>query len=450
MREERDVASGLNPLSSVHLWHQEQMLLSSLQVTRSRRSLRHQRVEWVNNGQRRGVRVNDAAGNVIEPSDAVYDQTQVEQMVRGVCGTLLDDLVFAMRDHLIQPGTLPLADDAAVRQPALAVAYDRCAARLAQHLAALPAEAVVEVRGWLPWHLAEVEDRHLLAATLEVATERGYYDLDLAAFSAADPDARLYQSHPDLLRDTDHDGLLEVASYEAQPQALFYKGSAVPYHPFLWRNFAGNVNDALTQSLLEVGTTAAASLRLALNEQHFMAASAFSAYLESDYWWGPPLSSETLDDPRNVGVTVYGDPQSGLMHEYPRLFVDWSMDKEGHKVLQIEELSDHPGASHAGLRLLRYLHAIRDVERGVFIHCDGAVRAYTHEQYEAREAKNYVTGRESAGQYRKVFRLDGNIETDAWSNIAACWFRGNLLLKEYLDRLSTGTGESSEVRRPRV
>lgn len=391
------------------------------------------------------MQVNNAAGDAIDESDEVYDQRQVERMVRSVCGPSLDDLVFAMRDHLTRPGMLPPAEDAAVRQPDLADAYNRCARPLEQHLGSMPAEAVVEVRGLLPWHLADVEERHLLAATLEVATWRGYYDLDLAAFSAADPDARLYQSHPELVLDTDDDGLLHVAGYDAQPQVLLFRDSALPYHPFLWRNFAGNVNDTLTQSLLEVGSTEAAALRLALNEQHFMAASAFSAYIEMDYWWGPPLSAETLDDPHEVGVTVHGDAQSGLMHEYPRLFIDWSMDKEGHKVVQIEELSDDPGASRAGLRLLRYLHAIRDIERGVFIHCDGAVRAYTHEQYEARAAKGYVTGRESAGRYRKVFRLDGDIETDAWSNIAARWFRGNRLMKEYLDSLSASTGEPPDA-----
>ena len=384
--------------------------------------------------------MNNVADDAIDHPDDVHDHRQVEQMVRDACGSLLDDLVFAMRDHLTQPGMLPPADDAAVRQPDLAVAYARCATSLEQHLDAMPAEAVVEVRGWLPWHLADVEDRHLLSAVLEVATRRGYYDLDPAAFSAADPDARLYQSHPDLVLDTDDDGLLRVAGYDAQPQVLFYRGSALPYHPFLWRNFAGHVNDTLTQSLLEVATTGAATLRLALNEQHFMAASAFSAYFERDYWWGPPLSHENLDDPRKVGVTVHGDPETGLMHEYPRLYIDWSMDKEGHKVVQIEELSDDPGASRAGLRLLRYLHGIRDIQRGVFIHCDGAVRAYTREQYEARAAKDYMTGRESAGRYRKVFRLDGEIETDAWSNIAARWFRGNRLMKEYLNSLSAQAG----------
>lgn len=118
------------------------------------------------------------------------------------------------------------------------------------------------------------------------------------------------------------------------------------------------------------------------------------------------------------------------------MFVDWRLDKEGRKVVQIEELSDHAGAEQAGLRLLRYLHAIRDIERGIFIHCDGAVRAYTPEQYEDRKSKLYVTGRPSASRYRKLFRLDGLISTETWSNVTAQWFRHNRLILEYLQELA--------------
>ncbi len=61
------------------------------------------------------------------------------------------------------------------------------------------------------------------------------------------------------------------------------------------------------------------------------------------------------------------------------------------------------------------------------------------------QPRAYVTGRESAGRYRKAFRLDGDIETDAWNNIAARWFRGNRLVKEYLDSLSAPTGEPPDA-----
>lgn len=321
--------------------------------------------------------------------------------------------------------------------------YAACAELLEAELAGLSRSEVEALRPALPWHLAE--DPHFVAALLETATFRHYYVLDPAVFTARDSDARLYRTHSELLDDTDDDGLLHVERYDAQPQTVLHAGSALIYHPFLRRNFEGHVNDTLTQTLLEVARSAAARLRLALNEQHFMPATAFSEYFESDFWFGPPLSPSALDDPYKVGVTVYGDPKSGLTHEYPRLFVDWSLDKEGNKVVQLEELSNHRSTDQSGLKLLRYLHAIRDIRRGVFVHCDGAVRAYTPQQYEARATKQFVTGSESAARYRKVFRLDGDIETDAWSHIAARWFRGNRLMGEYLQGIATDSAGATDA-----
>jgi hypothetical protein len=382
----------------------------------------------------------EAAHEEYPPStgDETQECTSAEEWVRGVLGALLDDLVIAMRDHVSPPLTLPPSEHVASRAPELAAAYDVCANLLDQRLIANPAD-VAEVRGLLPWHLADPKDEHLIATLLEAATHIAYYAFDQAIFAAKDRSARLYTAHPALLDAIDDDGLLRITGHEVTPQVLFHRDSAIPYHRFLRRNFAGHVNDTLTHTLLQASAGGEATLRLALDEQHFMAKSAFIPYFEHDYWFGPPLSAAVLDDPYKVGTTVHADPRSGLMHEYPRLYVHWAMDKEGRKVVQIEELSDDSGSSQGGYRLLRYLHAIRDIERGTFIHCDGAVRAYTPEQYDRRCRKDFVTGRESASRYRKVFRLDGSIGTDAWSNIAAGWFRGNTLMAEYLQNLSSAS-----------
>lgn len=176
-----------------------------------------------------------------------------------------------------------------------------------------------------------------------------------------------------------------------------------------------------------------------------MPTTAFSEYFEHDFWFGPPLSPSALDNPYELGVTVHGDPRSGLTHEYPRLFVDWSLNRDGNKVVQLEELSDHRSSDQAGLKLVRYLHAICDIRRGVFVHCDGAVRAYTPQQYASRAQKQFVTGRESAARYRKVFRLDGDIETNAWSHIAARWFRGNHLVGEYLQSIASDSASVTDA-----
>lgn len=102
------------------------------------------------------------------------------------------------------------------------------------------------------------------------------------------------------------------------------------------------------------------------------------------------------------------------------------------KTIEIEELVpvDDDGAD---LVLARYLHAIRDTSQRRFVHCDGAVKAYKREGY-PRVAEQFA-GRGKGHHYRKVFRMDGEIQTDHWSNVAALWFRGNRLVLEYLSGL---------------
>lgn len=85
-------------------------------------------------------------------------------------------------------------------------------------------------------------------------------------------------------------------------------------------------------------------------------------------------------------------------------------------MVQIEELCEHQSARQGGLRPSRYLHAIRDTKRGVFVHCDGAVRGYTEEEYALRAQRAYVTGRQSASRYRKLFRIDGAITASEWGD----------------------------------
>lgn len=95
---------------------------------------------------------------------------------------------------------------------------------------------------------------------------------------------------------------------------------------------------------------------------------------------------------------------------------------------------------------MRYLHAIRDTKRGVFVHCDGAVRGYTEEEYALRAQRAYVTGRQSASRYRKLFRIDGAITASEWGDLTAKWFRHNRLILEYLESLGPGDDSPRSAR----
>lgn len=215
---------------------------------------------------------------------------------------------------------------------------------------------------------------------------------------------------------------------DARPSTITHSGSALHYHPLLRRYFTSGINQDLIGILISAGGQPASTVRIAIDTELHMRAEDFKDSMAKDSWWGPTLSSDAFGDPAtNWRDCARSDPDSGLTHEYPRFFADWRHDKECRKVLQMEELSDEPSSTRGGLRLLQYLHAIRETEDGVFVRCDGAVRAYGLDSYTARSERRYVTGRESAIHYRELSRVDGAISTQDWSDIVARWFRHNRL-----------------------
>jgi hypothetical protein len=116
------------------------------------------------------------------------------------------------------------------------------------------------------------------------------------------------------------------------------------------------------------------------------------------------------------------------------LSIRWTRDRGACKSVEIEEFLP-PADQASGPVLARYLHSIRDTERRVFVHCDGAVKAYDRSTYPTDLTT--FAGRGKGLHYRKVFRLDGPLTADEWSRLTALWFRGNRLVLEYLDGLAT-------------
>jgi hypothetical protein len=198
------------------------------------------------------------------------------------------------------------------------------------------------------------------------------------------------------------------------------------------------MNDPLMTKLLQVGARPGNSLRVAIDERRLTTPAAMVRTIEEDFWHGPRLTEGWLDDRNAVGRTVHRYPDGEFKRElgYDAVFAYWRMSDEG-KVLQLEELTRPEAELGEELQMvgdlhgLRYLHSIRDLEVGTFIHCDGAVRAYDEVSFEAREAEE-MPAKTRATHYRKVFRLDGDIPTNEWADIVVKWFRGNGLVGEYL------------------
>lgn len=356
-------------------------------------------------------------------------RNKIEQFVIAAVGEdALEQLVQAMLDYDVPPVFLWHSNVTPV-----AVAREDVRQRLIQALDDLPDDERTRITSAAPGQTAD-----LPSDLLHVATSARFFAIPDALFSPPSSASRVLQQLPGLAGKMDEDGLLDITGLDARPQIIVVNGYGLHYHQFLRRGVTSHVNYHLIGVLLEAASAAGVTLRVAIDERRLKEAAHHRDYFEKDYWFGPPLSRDRLDDPRSVGPTTHwGRDVNLLLQPYVAFLARWSLDrKTGMRVCEMEELISPDAKSPSRYVLCRYLHAIRNCDRHIFVHCDGAVRAYERDQYEDRIAE---AGRRTAVRpvrYRKVFRLDGPVKTDTWSEIVAKWFRENELAREYLSGLA--------------
>lgn len=204
----------------------------------------------------------------------------------------------------------------------------------------------------------------------------------------------------------------------------------VPYHKLLRCPIGGNFNLDLMKKLLEVGRASNNTLRVAIDEFRLCHESEFQIIERKDHWFGPPLNQDFLDDPHNNRVTVHGDGKQGKgIHPFSHLAAQWTTEKRLRTVQLQEKIDFESRNEYCDYVLVRYLHAQYDLDLKYCIHCDGAVKAYSLEDYEQSADGSFPTCQTI--YYRKMFRVDGRIEIRDWVEIMAQWFRGNPLILEY-------------------
>lgn len=287
---------------------------------------------------------------------------------------------------------------------------------------------------------------------LQLATSPRFRSIPSTLLQPPAHDSKVLSAIPWLHDHLDDRGLLKVADgIEPQPDVLLIREWAVPYHQFLRRDFGARVNDALIGELMRA-RAAGATVHVAIDERRLMARGDYRRYLERDYWNGPPVTEESLDDPDRRGVEI-------LQHGWPagKERLPWSVEEhlsirtylsDATRTIEIEEITSPTMLRESEFQLVRYLHAERDIERHRFTHTDGAVRFYDRGAYEARHEVRWPTGPENGPDgRRKVFRLDGEISTTDWVEIVAQWFRGSELLLEALAELAAPTAvEEGDVQ----
>jgi hypothetical protein len=364
---------------------------------------------------------------------ALLDQLEqeCENLLRSVLGdSRVDELHQAMLD---------------VGVPAIDLVGDRT-----EHLGRLRDAALAGLAGQapdgynqlsvpFPWHL---QDRDPALAVLELGMARLDRDLPESIFGRIDPVSRVMSAMPQLTGRLDEDGLLDLTGLDASGYGVVVDGRMLHFHQFLRRGFSGNMNYRLINLLLKIGARPGNMVRIAIDERRLTNPDEMRWVFEEDYWWGPKLSDAWLDNRYTDPIPTvhrYEEGNARLLLGYEAFFAHWRINGKVEKVFQAEELTTldeetRPTTMIAGFTPLRYMHSIRDIEAHRFIHCDGAVRGYNPDTLSIRRAEEMPTAT-TAAYYRKVFRVDGTITTEEWSQIAAGWYRGNGLVAEYLAAL---------------
>jgi hypothetical protein len=369
-------------------------------------------------------------------------QLESESLVRGILGDAeVDGLVRWMLSEEVAPYR--------IRTPGISGQEPVAGAlsRLEEGLRALDAPDAGLIEHAMR---AAQADGDPVGALLLLAMSPGYSVIPLSLLVPPLDESPVLQELPELRSKVDERGLLDITDVEAAPDALFFGGRAIAYHQLLRRSFTGHVNDALTTELLSLRGKGLA-VRVAFDERWIRARSAYVPMIEKEYWWGPPLSDARFDDPGQRQPEM-------LVHRWPADADHWPPDDpyeqvtiytkvaDGVRTVEIEELIDPVHArQRCEYRLVRYLHAEREIVAKSFRHMDGAVRYYRTNNYERRRNSPWPKSEEDRPEgRRKVFRVDGSITTETWSNITALWFRGNALVLEALASLAPKDDASSQ------
>ena len=159
------------------------------------------------------------------------------------------------------------------------------------------------------------------------------------------------------------------------------------------------------------------------------------------YIRGPKgISEETLQKdsfPENHSGTVTthervcDDPISALF-PLKKTEIMWSR-RNNIKTVQIEELRDRSIINHSHTEKIwnHYVHARWDIDKRAFIHFDGAVRGYEREFYDERLHSD-IKKFQGKPSYKKLFRIDTEIDLDTWCKLVVKFYCQNKLVLEYL------------------
>ncbi len=157
-------------------------------------------------------------------------------------------------------------------------------------------------------------------------------------------------------------------------------------------------------------------------------------HFELAHWYGRPFNLKWVGELRGEESAEHG-PNSSFLDGHRTQFL-WSSKKDATVQLSIEELphkvEGNLEQADGGI-FTRFVHAIFDPAEEIFTHLDGAMRIYGESDYEdriCRKLNNY----DKSYHKVKIFRIDGEIDYEAFRHVVGAFYKWNRMPIEYFER----------------
>ena len=238
--------------------------------------------------------------------------------------------------------------------------------------------------------------------------------------------------YPELFLNEDEDGLIGIDILKHEHGGIFsYKDILVFPNKKFRRSCSlrNNLNEEFLTYYSNIRGNF--SKKISIDDSIIGLKSSLTYAVELDFWWGPKFSKDimTIED----GVTRHGaDIESGLRNIIGIDYVDfrWSTNKEDKKVFECEEVVNIPSYGISEERYgCKYTHAIFP-QSSICEHVDGAIRIYSDIELIEREESDLAKSGKNT-EYQKLWRIDGEIQSELFMKLCHYYYRSNTLVSEY-------------------
>ena len=96
-----------------------------------------------------------------------------------------------------------------------------------------------------------------------------------------------------------------------------------------------------------------------------------------------------------------------------------------------------PKSFATSYRPARYFHTVIDRKTESIVHCDGALRIFSHDESSQRNAM-HVRDAGKLGTRVKLFQIDDKLDSRTWAALLKAFFLRNRDIEKFVDELAVG------------